>query len=43
MLRRSAGPRAKYDEGIVRVMESHYFIWGGKWSYFDILHFEYRR
>lgn len=23
-------------------MENNYFIWGGKWGQFDILHFEYR-
>ncbi|SCY44307.1 M15 family metallopeptidase [Alkaliphilus peptidifermentans] len=31
-----------YPIEIVDIMESNYFIWGGKWGYFDILHFEYR-
>ncbi|SNS27958.1 D-alanyl-D-alanine carboxypeptidase [Anaerovirgula multivorans] len=31
-----------YPEAIVNVMESNYFIWGGKWGQFDIFHFEYR-
>jgi hypothetical protein len=31
-----------YPEALVSVMESHGFIWGGKWAHFDYLHFEYR-
>ena len=27
---------------IVQVFERHGFIWGGKWSHFDTMHFEYR-
>lgn len=27
---------------IVRIFERHGFIWGGKWSHFDTMHFEYR-
>jgi D-alanyl-D-alanine carboxypeptidase len=27
---------------IVRVFESHGFIWGGKWYHYDTMHFEYR-
>ncbi|MBN2553637.1 MAG: M15 family metallopeptidase [Spirochaetales bacterium] len=27
---------------IVRVFEKHGFVWGGKWFYFDTMHFEYR-
>jgi D-alanyl-D-alanine carboxypeptidase len=27
---------------IVEVFERHGFIWGGKWSHFDTMHFEYR-
>jgi hypothetical protein len=31
-----------YPEALVKTMESHGFIWGGKWAHFDYLHFEYR-
>jgi D-alanyl-D-alanine carboxypeptidase len=27
---------------IVRIFESHGFIWGGKWHHYDTMHFEYR-
>jgi len=27
---------------IVRVFETHGFIWGGKWYHYDTMHFEYR-
>jgi hypothetical protein len=27
---------------IVRIFETHGFIWGGRWSHFDTMHFEYR-
>src|SRR5262249_11952511 len=27
---------------IVEVFERHGFIWGGRWSHFDTMHFEYR-
>lgn len=27
---------------MVALFESHGFIWGGKWDYFDTIHFEYR-
>ncbi len=27
---------------IVRIFERHGFIWGGRWSHFDTMHFEYR-
>jgi D-alanyl-D-alanine carboxypeptidase len=27
---------------IVRVFEKHGFIWGGRWTHFDTIHFEYR-
>jgi hypothetical protein len=26
----------------VRAFESHGFVWGGKWLFFDTIHFEYR-
>lgn len=32
----------EYPEELVSSFENHNFIWGGKWGYFDILHFEYR-
>ncbi len=28
--------------GIVRAFERHGFIWGGRWSHYDTMHFEYR-
>jgi hypothetical protein len=31
-----------YPSELVEVFERSGFIWGGKWSHFDILHFEYR-
>ncbi|TYQ15822.1 UNVERIFIED_CONTAM: D-alanyl-D-alanine carboxypeptidase-like protein [Acetivibrio alkalicellulosi] len=31
-----------YPREVVKIFEENNFIWGGKWSYFDILHFEYR-
>jgi D-alanyl-D-alanine carboxypeptidase-like protein len=27
---------------IIRIFESHGFIWGGKWYHYDTMHFEYR-
>jgi hypothetical protein len=39
----SGGKRlASYPNELVEVFENSGFIWGGKWSHFDILHFEYR-
>jgi hypothetical protein len=26
----------------VQIFERHGFVWGGKWAYFDMIHFEYR-
>lgn len=31
-----------YPKEIVEVFEKNNFVWGGKWSHFDTLHFEYR-
>lgn len=31
-----------YPKEIVETFEKNNFVWGGKWSHFDILHFEYR-
>lgn len=33
---------AAYPKEIVKIFENNNFIWGGKWSHFDILHYEYR-
>jgi hypothetical protein len=27
---------------VVEIFERHGFVWGGKWGYFDMIHFEYR-
>jgi hypothetical protein len=31
-----------YPKEVVTVFEKNNFVWGGKWSHFDTLHFEYR-
>jgi hypothetical protein len=31
-----------YPNELVKIFENNGFVWGGKWSHFDILHFEYR-
>jgi hypothetical protein len=36
------GLRNRYPLEIVELFEKHGFIWGGKWSHFDLMHFEYR-
>lgn len=33
---------ASYPSELVEIFENNNFVWGGKWSHFDILHFEYR-
>jgi len=33
---------ASYPNELVEIFERNGFVWGGKWSHFDILHFEYR-
>jgi len=33
---------SSYSRELVEVFEKNNFVWGGKWSHFDILHFEYR-
>jgi hypothetical protein len=45
--RKAGGPevekmRDNYPQEIVELFEKHGFIWGGKWSHFDLMHFEYR-
>lgn len=32
----------RYPLEIVEIFEKHGFIWGGKWYYYDTMHFEYR-
>ncbi len=34
--------RQDFPAEIVKIFEEHGFIWGGKWSHFDTMHFEYR-
>lgn len=34
--------RNRMPQDIVTIFENHGFIWGGKWSHFDTMHFEYR-
>lgn len=42
----AGGEGARYGNRIpweiVAIFERHGFIWGGKWSHFDTMHFEYR-
>ena len=33
---------SSYPSTLVEIFENYGFVWGGKWSHFDILHFEYR-
>ncbi len=35
-------PRWKVPQAVIDAFEAHGFVWGGKWLYFDTLHFEYR-
>ncbi|MBV8131284.1 MAG: M15 family metallopeptidase, partial [Alphaproteobacteria bacterium] len=37
-----AGPVNRIPPEIVTIFERHGFIWGGKWSHYDTMHFEYR-
>ncbi len=32
----------RYPLEIIEIFEKHGFIWGGKWYYYDTMHFEYR-
>ncbi|GBR76144.1 hypothetical protein NO2_0741 [Candidatus Termititenax persephonae] len=34
--------RGNPPEAIIKIFESHGFVWGGKWDIFDTMHFEYR-
>jgi hypothetical protein len=29
-------------DAVVAAFERHGFVWGGKWLFFDTMHFEYR-
>ncbi len=40
--RKGAPYRNRIPEPIVAAFERHGFIWGGKWSHYDTMHFEYR-
>ena len=41
-LRPRTGPACTIPPEIIDVFERHGFIWGGKWSHYDTMHFEYR-
>ena len=34
--------RNNFPLEVIELFENHGFIWGGKWSHFDLMHFEYR-
>ncbi len=38
----NTGPGSRLPAEIVEIFERHGFIWGGKWSHYDTMHFEYR-
>jgi D-alanyl-D-alanine carboxypeptidase len=38
----AAAYRNRIPPEIVRIFEAQGFIWGGKWSHYDTMHFEYR-
>jgi hypothetical protein len=35
-------PADRMPAEIIEIFERHGFIWGGKWSHYDTMHFEYR-
>ena len=37
-----AGYRNRIPPEVVAAFERHGFVWGGRWSHFDTMHFEYR-
>jgi D-alanyl-D-alanine carboxypeptidase len=37
-----AAPASALPAEIIEIFERHGFIWGGKWSHYDTMHFEYR-
>ncbi|MDR2602298.1 MAG: M15 family metallopeptidase [Spirochaetaceae bacterium] len=34
--------RYQPPDAVIRIFESYGFIWGGKWAFYDTMHFEYR-
>ena len=40
--KRAVQYRNRMPREIVDIFERHGFIWGGRWSHFDTMHFEYR-
>lgn len=40
--RRTSERPAAYPQAIVDAFEAQGFIWGGRWTHFDAMHFEYR-
>jgi hypothetical protein len=36
--------RSRYQppDAVIKIFESYGFIWGGKWTFYDTMHFEYR-
>lgn len=38
----TAGWGNRIPNEIIQIFEKHGFIWGGRWSHFDTMHFEYR-
>jgi hypothetical protein len=40
--RRAPRWRNRIPVAIVRIFETHGFIWGGAWYHYDTMHFEYR-
>lgn len=34
--------RLRVPQGVIELFERHGFIWGGRWVFFDQIHFEYR-
>ena len=36
------GGRYHPPDAVVKIFESYGFVWGGKWLFFDTMHFEYR-
>src|SRR5262249_16085124 len=39
---KTGGYRNRIPLDVIEAFERHGFIWGGKWSHYDTMHFEYR-